>query len=114
MATFPNYKIDADSSYSREPRLMRAPFGDGYSQVLGDGINPYNEVWSISFTNRPKADIADIKAFLDNHNGATPFEWSPPDDASVKKWRMVGEYEVSNAEANVRTISFKVERYFGP
>jgi phage-related protein len=114
MATFPNYKIDSDSGYTREPRILSAGFGDGYSQEVGDGINPYNERWDLKFSNRPKADVLAIKTFLDTQNGATPFDWTPPDEASVKKWRMRGGYKIGNAEADTRSISFTVERYFGP
>lgn len=114
MVAFPNYRIDADSSYTYEPRVLRAEFGDGYSQVVADGINPYSETWQLSFSNRPKADVAAIRAFLDTVSEVTPFDWTPPDEATVKKWRLRGKYTIRNAERDARTISFTIERYFGP
>jgi phage-related protein len=114
MVAFPSYNIDSDSTYTREPRTLRADFGGGYSQVLGDGINPYSETWQLSFSNRPKADVAVIRAFLDTVSEITPFDWTPPDEAISKKWRVRGKYTIRNAERDARSISFTIERYFGP
>lgn len=114
MATFPNYRIDSDSVYTREARVLRADFGDGYSQVAGDGINAYNETWQMSFNNRPKADVAAIRAFLDSVSEISPFDWTPPDEVTVKKWRLRGKYSIRDGERDARTISFTIERYFGP
>jgi phage-related protein len=114
MTTFPSYRVDSDSTYSYEPRTLRADFGDGYSQVAGDGLNPFNETWQMSFSNRPKADVAIIRAFLDGVSEITPFDWTPPDEATVKKWRLRGKYTIRDAERDARTITFTIERYFGP
>lgn len=113
MPTFPNISIDANSGYERTPRNLRAPFGDGYSQIIGDGVNNYSEIWSLSFTNRPKSDIATIKSFLDNNNGQASFDWQAPDDAASKKWIWTGKYKITDAEADTRSISFTIERWFG-
>lgn len=115
MATFPNIKIDADSTYTRQMRDLNSDFGDGYSQIVGDGINPYNEIWSLKFTSRPKADVATIASFLDTKRSAIPFTWTPPDEVTPKRWRMTRDgYRVNDAEADTRSISFVIERYFGP
>lgn len=113
MATFPNIKIDADCNYVRTPRNLTNDFGDNYSQVLPDGINAYNEQWDMKFSNRPKADIDTIKSFLDSNSGCAPFDWQAPDDAGSKQWRWIGEYRYGPAEADTRSISFTIKRYFG-
>jgi phage-related protein len=113
MSTFPSYKPDANSSYDYEPRSLEAQFGDAYNQSAGDGLNPYAETWNLTFSNRPKADIAAIKAFLISVRDVTPFDWQAPDDTTSKKWKMKGKFSISDGEADTRTISFVVKRWFG-
>lgn len=113
MVDFPNYKIDKDSIRTPSPRVLEAGFGDGYSQNMKDGINALDETWSMRFTNRPKADVLAIAAFLDTVSKVTPFNWTPPDEASVKVWRLNSDYPITDAEAGTRSISFTIKRYYG-
>ena len=43
-------------------RTRKAQFGDGYTQVSGDGLNPRSQEWE----------------FLDRHGGTKSFQWTPP------------------------------------
>lgn len=115
MATFPaTYKPDMSSQYVPEIRALDVGFGDGYSMSGPDGLNTIVDTWNLKFSNRPSADIAAIKSFLDTHGTWTVFDWIAPDDVSSKKWRVKGSYQISDAEAGNRSISFSVRRYFGP
>jgi phage-related protein len=58
-------------------RTLTAQFGDGYSQVAGDGINNVYDTWSLSFAGA-SADVAPVKSFLDALQGYLPFYWTPP------------------------------------
>ncbi|QZI68666.1 phage tail protein [Pseudomonas protegens] len=69
--------VQAQSSGTTEYATKSAKFGDGYKQVVADGINNASSEWSISISDKG-AVIAAIKAFLDRHAGATPFLWTPP------------------------------------
>ena len=113
MATFPNYKPDANSGYEYEPRSLEASFGDAYAQTAGDGLNPFSEVWTLRFSSRPAADVVEIKAFLISVSDVTPFDWKAPDDTITKKWKMKGKFSISDAEGGTRSISFSVKRWFG-
>ncbi len=61
-----------------KPRIRTAKFGDGYEQRLVDGINAIEEQYSVSFNNRPKADIDDIVKFFDTRVAAS-FNFTIPD-----------------------------------
>ena len=42
---FNDIKLDLASRVQRSQRAQVASFGDGYSQVLTDGLNSQQEVW---------------------------------------------------------------------
>lgn len=69
----PRVGAQSDNSF----RTRKAQFGDGYTQVAGDGINPVMPQWSVSFTG-DEAYVGAIKAFLTRHAGAKSFIWKPP------------------------------------
>ena len=62
-----------------EPTVLKIQFGDGYEQRIAEGINSIKETYTVGFTNRPKAEIDDIVAFLDNKKGTTAFSYTIPD-----------------------------------
>ncbi|TDB57247.1 phage tail protein [Photorhabdus khanii] len=57
-------------------RIRKAQFGDGYTQVAGDGINPRSQKWELSFVGN-EAYIRAIMDFLDRHGGYKSFQWTP-------------------------------------
>ena len=50
-------------------RLRKAQFGDGYAQVVTDGLNNEVQTWPLSFAGRSEA-IRPILAFLRAHAGS--------------------------------------------
>lgn len=58
-------------------RVLRAQFGDGYEQVVGDGINNRTESWPLSFFGS-ESEIRPIKDFLDRHGASRAFLWTAP------------------------------------
>lgn len=112
---FPDVSPDLNSAPQREAKILRADFGDGYLQATGDGINPYKETWSLSFSNRPKSQIDAIKALLDDCNGVKAFFWTPPGETPLtpnpKKWFQTGQViGPSKAGPDAYSISFSIER----
>ena len=83
-------KIGQDAQRSYRQRQFVAQFGDGYSQVVGDGLNSKFEEWSLSW---PLLNAADrntvITALLSNSTGY--FTWTPTQWGEVveKKYRIV-------------------------
>ena len=69
------------------PRLQTVQFGGGYKDVRGDGINNLADVWSVQYTNVPRATWALMDAFLRvmASDGSTFYWLRPPpfNDAPV-------------------------------
>ena len=67
-----------DKGFTRKstPRAFKTQFGDGYSQRVGNGINPLDEVFSLNFANRTKADVDDITNFLETKAGIDSFNFT--------------------------------------
>ncbi len=60
-----------------EYRVRASKFGNGYEQVVGDGINNKVDSWPLTFVVVETVAL-DIKAFLDRHGGFKSFLWTPP------------------------------------
>lgn len=70
---------DKSLSLQSTPRVLIANFGDGYEQRISDGINSLKESFSVSFNNRPKDEIDEIKLFLNTKKGVGSFDFTYPD-----------------------------------
>jgi|TARA_B110000495_G_C23028839_1_gene612070 phage-related protein len=73
---------DKGLSRSSKPRVRVAQFGDGYQQRVADGINATEESFSVSFSNRSKAEADDINAFFVLKKGVIAFNFTVPDSNS--------------------------------
>jgi phage-related protein len=60
------------------PKVLKAPFGDGYSQRAPDGLNSLLRVWDVQLNNRSSAECDAIIAFLRAQGGCLSFNWTPP------------------------------------
>lgn len=87
---------DKTLTRNNKPRVIKIQFGDGYEQRVQEGINNITQSFSVTFNNRPKAEIDDIMAFLDNKAGTTAFDFTYPD---------------TNASGNERTVKVVCEDY---
>ena len=79
--TVGSLQVLPDKGLSRQstPRVLKVQFGDGYEQRIAEGLNSSNENYEISYSNRPKAEIDDIAAFIDGKKGVTSFDYVIPD-----------------------------------
>lgn len=65
--------------------IVRVNLGDGYSQRAVDGINAKRETWTVAF-HETIANINSIVSLLDTAAGSEVISWTPPREASAKKW----------------------------
>ena len=79
--TVGSLQVRPDKGLTRQstPRVLRVQFGDGYEQRVAEGRNPMQETYNISYAKRPKAEIDDIAAFMDDKKGVTKFDYVIPD-----------------------------------
>lgn len=98
------------ATQTKQPRTKIAPFGDGYQQRVGDGINRTARVWTLQFT-RVTADIDAIDAFLAERGGIASFDWTPPKGPAGK---FICKSWTENMIASVaQSISATFEEVFG-
>jgi len=110
METF-TWVPDKEPSGTVSFRVKSAKFGDGYEQVAEGGINNKTQSWPLTFTG-PKSRIAEIKAFLDAHKGATAFSWAEPFGELLLV--RCGEYQPRHAGGNVYRLAATFEQAFHP
>lgn len=77
MAEIFDYDRQAGAAGKIVYRVREVKFGDGYSQVVADGINNRYETWPLSFEGN-LAQMREILAFFDRHTGNRSFYWTPP------------------------------------
>lgn len=112
--TFPYENIGTTSRHTRKYRTLMAGFGDGYDQVVPDGVNTLDEEWDLSYNDYPKVDILNMRNFLDARRGVESFLWTPPFEDAPKKWRQTGDIIISFSETNAGSIQFTVKRVYTP
>ena len=74
---FNDIPLDSTLTQRRSQRIQRAQFGDGYSQILTDGVNAENETWQCQTPPLTFAQINSIESFLLEQKGAA-ISWTPP------------------------------------
>jgi phage-related protein len=75
--TFDNIKLDLVTNVKRSQRVQRIQFGDGYTQVLSDGLNSEMETWSCKTVALTNEEIFSTESFLLSKKG-NPISWTPP------------------------------------
>jgi phage-related protein len=92
-------------------RVRQSQFGDGYSQEVGDGINPKVQSWPMQCVGS-KSEIEEIVAFLDAHGGYTGFFWTPP--LGVQGLYKAAAYTPTPQGGDVYTLAITFQQKFAP
>lgn len=71
------YPARVNASGDTQFKVRKIQFGDGYTQVSGDGINNVSQSWNLSFLG-DNTYILEIIQFLSTHQGVKSFQWTPP------------------------------------
>ena len=74
--------------------VLRANFGDGYSQRAGDGINVLVENWSIEWENLDSTEVAALETQLEGARGVDSITWTPHGESTAKKFT-VAQWEIN-------------------
>lgn len=109
METF-TYLRQAGAAGSIEYRVREIPFGDGYSQAVGDGINTKLQSWPLAFEGG-MTDIQPILDFLDRHAGYKSFYWTPPGTATPLLFRC-NKASLTSKGAGVYSLSCDFKQVF--
>lgn len=74
------------TSFTPKIKVRAAEFGDGYSQIMPDGINNIREQLDLSWDALTEAQRDTIIAFFNAHKGSTPFWYQPVGQSAPMKW----------------------------
>jgi len=77
--SFDNIPLSFSSSQKKAQRIQRAQFGDGYSQVLTDGLNRDTETWECQTIIMPFEEVYSIESYLLSTKGQV-ITWTSPYD----------------------------------
>lgn len=107
----PPINCSPGSGSQRQVRIIRTPFGDGYSQRTEDGLNIMSDKYS-PFWELLTPDQADaIEAFFEQH-GADPFLWAPPLKTQSFVWTVQSWQRTAADSVGNETISASFQREY--
>jgi phage-related protein len=92
-------------------RVRKSQFGDGYKQLVKDGLNNKERKWPLSF----KGDLDYLQPiidFLDDHEGAVAFVWTPPGGA--QGLFTAEAYSLNSIGGGLYSLSTELEESFAP
>ena len=75
--TLNNMPVSIEATARRTVRAQRVQFGDGYSQILTDGLNAQQERWSCNTGPLDEGQAYGIESYLYRQKGQA-FDWTPP------------------------------------
>jgi phage-related protein len=74
--------LSFDATVKRSTRSQRIQFGDGYTQVLTDGLNAEKEIWICKTPPIDGLSTWGLEAYFLRKRGMS-FEWTDPDASKV-------------------------------
>lgn len=103
--TFP-YALGPTTSASKqsEAKTLKADFGDGYTQRVGNGINNVRDTYTLSWEDISRTDAKTIDDFLRARGGWDAFYWTAPGATVAKKW-ICEQWSVTNASTVLDSVS---------
>lgn len=100
---FNDIPLSFSTSRKVTQRIQRAQFGDGYTQVLTDGLNTDSETWSCETVVMPLEEIYSIESYLLSLKGQT-ITWTPPNNQKDFA-RPIASGELHLGYTNISTIT---------
>ena len=105
-----NMNVALETSVRRGVRSQRVQFGDGYSQVLTDGINSQSEIWECSTGPLALEDAYGIESYLYRQAGQA-FPWVPPDATKT----FTAQFQSGQLDLGFRNLStLSLDGYLRP
>lgn len=101
-------EFSASRKYNTRPSTVR--FGDGYAHNLRFGLNPQEDVWSLTFNNRTNSERNAIRTYLRGAVNLSFFTWETPLGMTAKF--ACQEWSTRYTAFNNNTISATFTRIF--
>jgi phage-related protein len=81
-------KLSAQSKKSVQNRILVAQYGNGYSQVVKDGINSNTDKWDLTFIPLSGTALTTLNSFFTLVGCDVWFSWVPIGETISKKFRV--------------------------
>ena len=98
--TLNNMPVGVETKVKRTTRIQRAQFGDGYSQVLADGMNSQVEVWDCITGPLSASDAYGIESYLLRQKGQG-IQWTAPNSSKT----FTGQFEGGQLDLGYTNLS---------
>lgn len=109
---YPEY-LTNNCAKSQKDRVLTGQFGNGFKQVVNDGLNAKIEVWTLEYRPLFGTELTEVRAFYETVGASTVFYWTPFGETVPKKWRrVVDTYKESMFNIDLIIISLTVEQDF--
>jgi phage-related protein len=82
----PSIRPSPGAQFSPEISLLKAEFGDGYTQSGPNGLNHIREIVALKWNGITLAQKTELDAFFRSHGGYKPFNYQVYGLPSVLKW----------------------------
>lgn len=106
-------KLTNESSKSTKNRIIKAQYGNGYTQTVRDGLNSDIDSWILVWMPLTGSDLASLRSFITTVGVTTWFTWTPFGESTSKKWAIVQD-SIKEKLFNYDSIqiSFTIEQRF--
>ena len=102
-------KISQSSTSERQYPVIKAKYGNGYSERARDGLTPIMDTHTINYENLSASEYTSALAAFDASFGVSPFSWQAYGDSTTKHW-IVMKISRSVQSGSVYSISVSIEQ----
>ena len=105
------FKDDPGTTVKPKLKLLKAEFGDGYTQVTRYGLNHKRKTISLTWETLTPTQASEIVTFFESHGGDTPFYYTPSDESTPIKWTCE-EWDDQRKTGGLRKVTATFEQCF--
>lgn len=93
------------------PRVIKAQFGDGYTQRAVDGLNSQKEMWKFLWKGLTLTERNEILDFFEARGGVEAFNYTPPSETVAMQFTCV-TWQKASAGGNLWIVTADFEQEF--
>lgn len=113
LATFTPFRAPNPGTTDKpKVKILKADFGDGYTQFAPDGINNIKRNLSLTWDLMLPAQATSLTSFFFTQaSNASPFYYTPSDETVPVKWTC-DNWEDKRGDGGLRTVTATFEQSF--
>lgn len=96
----------SESVVQPEVKILKAEFGDGYTQEAGDGLNNVRDVVKLKWSTLLPSQAEAMEQFFKNMGGYRRFHYRLSDSTTMQKWTCA-EWTRSRGTPNTFEATFR-------